>query len=747
MKTKELRGRYFYRRWLAIVAALALALAAAQFTFTAQASADVIGTECSGGAIQIIAHQDDDLLFQSPDILRDVDQGRCVRTVYVTAGDSGYEDDYWQSRESGAEAAWAQAAGVSNSWTTSTISLAGKSVRMRTLKSAPNVTLIFMRLPDGFPLGTGSAAQGYQSLYRLLTGAISTVTAVDGSTSYTSTTLRNSLLAAIQDNDYTWVRTQDYVTYYGGDQDHYDHHAVAFLARDATGYYTNDCVLSSYLGYGDFLLNGAWPANIASSDLTRKTSIFTTYAKYDDEVDISEYQQRGWLARQYVIAINGDAAAANAGLDQTVTAGSTVTLNGTGSTGVSGLTYNWSQTSGTTVALSSTSASTATFTPTTAGSYVFTLTATSGGTSSTDSVTITVTGASAASSSSAPSTSASSSGSSSALSNLAMVGATVTQSSEVAGQEGKKAVDGVAKGYPGYDSNEWSTDGGGAGSWITLTWNTPVTLSKVVLYDRPNSNDRITAGTLVFSDGSSVAVGQLNNDGSATTVSFTARTVTSVQLQITKVASKTENVGLAEFEAWGTAASTAPSTTTSAPTTAAPTTTAPSTTAPSTTAPTTTAPTTTAPTTTAPTTSAPSTATNVARQSTVKVTASSQQSSSKAAKAVDGVISGYPADATKEWATDRGKAGSWITLTWSSAVTVNKIVLYDRPNLDDQVLSGTLVFSDGSTIAVGQLNNDGTATTVSFDPKKITSVQFKVDSVSSSTYEVGLAEFEVYASQ
>lgn len=742
MKTGKATGRAFVRRWLSAVSALALVLGAAQFTFAAQASADVIGTSCSGGAIQIIAHQDDDLLFQSPDILRDVDQGRCVRTVYVTAGDSGYEDDYWQSRESGAEAAWAQAAGVSNSWTTSTISLAGKSVRMRTLKNAPNVSLIFMRLPDGFPLGTGSAAQGYQSLYRLLTGAISKVTAVDGSASYTSTTLRNSLLAAIQANNYTWVRTQDYVTYYGGDQDHYDHHSVAFLARDATGYYENDCILSSYLGYGDFVLNGAWPANIASSDLSRKTSIFTTYAKYDDEVDISEYQQRGWLARQYVIAINGDAAAANAGLDQTAAAGTQVTLNGTGSTGVSGLTYSWSQTSGPTVTLSSTTASTATFTPTAAGSYVFKLTATSGSTSSTDSVTITVTGTSASSSpSTSPSSTASSSASSSTLSNLAMVGATVTQSSQVSGQEGKKAVDGVAKGYPGYDTNEWSTDGGGAGSWITLTWDTPVTLSKIVLYDRPNSNDRITAGTLVFSDGSSVAVGQLNNDGSATTINFTARTVTSVQLQVTKVSSKTENVGLAEFEAWGATATTAPSTTTSAPSTTA------STTAPTTTAPSTTAPTTTAPTTTAPSTTATSTATNVARQSTVKVTASSQQSGSKATKAVDGVIAGYPADSSKEWATDRGKAGSWITLTWPSAVTVNKIVLYDRPNLDDQVLSGTLVFSDGSTIAVGQLNNDGSATTISFDPKTISSVQFKVDSVSSSTYEVGLAELEVYASQ
>jgi len=42
----------------------------------------------------------------------------------------------------------------------------------------------------------------------------------------------------------------------------------------------------------------------------------------------------------------------------------------------------------------------------------------------------------------------------------------------------------------------------------------------VVLYDRPNATDQITGGTLTFSDGSSVAVGSLANDGSPVTVAF-----------------------------------------------------------------------------------------------------------------------------------------------------------------------------------------------------------------------------------
>src|ERR1700694_2302046 len=43
----------------------------------------------SGTTLNIVAHEDDDLLFLSPDLLHAIQAGRAVRTVFVTAGDSG----------------------------------------------------------------------------------------------------------------------------------------------------------------------------------------------------------------------------------------------------------------------------------------------------------------------------------------------------------------------------------------------------------------------------------------------------------------------------------------------------------------------------------------------------------------------------------------------------------------------------------------------------------------------------------
>jgi hypothetical protein len=131
--------------------------------------------------------------------------------------------------------------------------------------------------------------------------------------------------------------------------------------------------------------------------------------------------------------------------------------------------------------------------------------------------------------------------------------ATLTASSEnpADGQQAIKAVDGIVDGWPGDYTREWATLGQKTGAWIRLTWATPYTVDKVVLYDRPNSNDRVTAGTLTFSDGSSVSVGTLANNGAATTVTFTARTVTSLTFTITRVSSSTQNIGLAEIQVFG----------------------------------------------------------------------------------------------------------------------------------------------------------------------------------------------------
>lgn len=65
----------------------------------------------------VVAHPDDDLLFQSPDIVTDVKGGNCITTVFLTSGDSGVGSTYARSRESGNEAAYASMLGVRDSYT------------------------------------------------------------------------------------------------------------------------------------------------------------------------------------------------------------------------------------------------------------------------------------------------------------------------------------------------------------------------------------------------------------------------------------------------------------------------------------------------------------------------------------------------------------------------------------------------------------------------------------------------------
>jgi hypothetical protein len=104
-------------------------------------------------------------------------------------------------------------------------------------------------------------------------------------------------------------------------------------------------------------------------------------------------------------------------------------------------------------------------------------------------------------------------------------------------------------------------------------------------------------------------------------------------------------------------------------------------------------------------------------------------------------------DGRREWSAD-GAAGEWVRLDWPSPVKgVDKIVLYDKASTAEQVTSGTLSFSDGATVPVGKLQNDGAAgTVVTFAPKTIQWVKFTVDSVRAGTTHAGLAEMEVRVS-
>ena len=110
-------------------------------------------------------------------------------------------------------------------------------------------------------------------------------------------------------------------------------------------------------------------------------------------------------------------------------------------------------------------------------------------------------------------------------------------------------------------------------------------------------------------------------------------------------------------------------------------------------------------------------------------------------KAIDGSATGYPGDVTREWTTNGENVGAWIQLKWAAATTLKQVILYDRPNLDDQILGGTLLFSDGSSIQVGALPNDGSPLSINFTARNVSWVKFRVDQ---ATGWIGLSEIEVF---
>ncbi|MFG2844431.1 PIG-L family deacetylase [Kitasatospora sp. NPDC048296] len=135
--------------------------------------------------MQIVAHQDDDILFMNPDISREYSDPSV--TVYLTAGEA--TDDTWitpyypsscayaESRAAGARAAHAKIAGVSDPhWTATPLKLSstGKTVEVDTLNEAPQVKLVFFRLhasgdSNFIPPNSQLAANGPATLDDLFT--------------------------------------------------------------------------------------------------------------------------------------------------------------------------------------------------------------------------------------------------------------------------------------------------------------------------------------------------------------------------------------------------------------------------------------------------------------------------------------------------------------------------------------------------------------------------------------------------
>lgn len=284
-------------RRLGVVPLVVISLIAAVTTAIIAAPA-ASAAACTGSTLNVIAHPDDDLLFMSPDLLTALRSSRCVRTVVVTAGDGGSIGSGWVQRELGLKAAYAQMVGVSNSWTRSDAGLNRPAV-MDTLNGAPRVSIVFLRLPDGLPEGTGTSAGGFASLKKLWQGSISSITARDGSASYSRAELIGALRQLMLLTAPDAVTTQNFGDGFD-DGDHSDHHAAAYFAKAASELYPGAHRLTSYYAYG---VVGS-PANVTGQLLADKSAAYYTYAAFDPDACKNETECAGtvfaeWLARQY----------------------------------------------------------------------------------------------------------------------------------------------------------------------------------------------------------------------------------------------------------------------------------------------------------------------------------------------------------------------------------------------------------------------------------------------------------------
>jgi hypothetical protein len=223
--------------------------------------------------------------------------------------------------------------------------------------------------------------------------------------------------------------------------------------------------------------------------------------------------------------------------------------------------------------------------------------------------------------------------------NLALA-ATASASSVSDGSSASNAIDGDISGYPDDESAEWVANGIATAS-LTLTWRAAQTFDTVVLYDRPNSDDQITQGTIRLADGTTFSTNGLRNDGSATVIQL-GRPYTSRTLRFTysTVSWTTQNAGLSEIQVYLAGTAACPSSSAASASASA--------------------------------TSIPS-GTNIAPLATAF--ASTESPDQQASKAIDGVFDGYPGDYTKEWASNGQQSGATLNLTWSQGYLVNAITV------------------------------------------------------------------------
>jgi len=248
--------------------------------------------------LNIVAHEDDDLLFINPKIINDFASNRCIKTIYITAGNAGSGSLYWTQRQNGVENAYSSMIGYKGSWINRTVKLdSNEYLTIATPRLSSRAMLLFFNLPDGNLKGEGFRANDYQSIAKLYNGSIKSIGSVDKESIYTLNQLESRLEKLTNLIQPITIRTQSSFNS-AMNADHSDHQIVSAIVSKMYSNYENDYLRNRfkipiyyYVGYPVISMS----PNLSADILLNKTQVFMEYAKSDALICANKFSCSGDL--------------------------------------------------------------------------------------------------------------------------------------------------------------------------------------------------------------------------------------------------------------------------------------------------------------------------------------------------------------------------------------------------------------------------------------------------------------------
>ena len=260
-------------------------------------------------SVYVVPHPDDWQLFMNPNAYKSVKNDEKVIFIHTTAGDggAGASDNYYLAREEGSLRAirfmsntFTSGAGLGTNMNETAVTINGHSIKKFTYR---NAVAYFLRLPDGNIDGSGYSYTNLETLKKLYEGTISSISAVDGSTTYNSLNDLIETLKSLLEIEYynpsnmIFNSADDDTSINPGD--HSDHIFSSKIIQDVANTMPNvNAIKNLYIDYHTASL----PQNVFGDDYLVSAGTWgTTASGLSDNYQNSTWQadHNVWIGKQY----------------------------------------------------------------------------------------------------------------------------------------------------------------------------------------------------------------------------------------------------------------------------------------------------------------------------------------------------------------------------------------------------------------------------------------------------------------